>query len=74
MLYSETGSYSGYGFAIPTTIMNKVVSDLKQYGTVQRALIGIQGSDVKNYIDSQKDSGKDIDLGTMEGVYVGKSN
>lgn len=72
MLYSETGSYSGYGFAIPTTIMNKVVSDLKQYGTVQRALIGIQGSDVKNYIDSQKDSGKDIDLGTMEGVYVGK--
>lgn len=39
MLYSETGSYSGYGFAIPTAIMNKVVSDLKQYGTVQRAYL-----------------------------------
>ena len=37
MLYSQTGSYSGYGFAIPTTIMNKVVDDLKKYGTVQRA-------------------------------------
>ena len=53
MLYSETGSYSGYGFAIPTAIMNKVVSDLKQYGTVQRAMIGIQGSDVNNYVDAQ---------------------
>ena len=37
MLYSQTGVYSGYGFAIPTSIMNKVVEDLKQYGTVQRA-------------------------------------
>lgn len=72
MLYSQTGSFSGYGFAIPTSIMNKVVSDLKTYGTVQRAVIGIQGSDVKNYVDSQKDQGKDIDLGTMEGIYVAK--
>ena len=72
MLYSQTGSFSGYGFAIPTSIMNKVVDDLKKYGTVQRAVIGIQGSDVKNYVDSQKDQGKDIDLGTMEGIYVAK--
>lgn len=72
MLYSQTGSFSGYGFAIPTSIMNKVVDDLKKYGTVQRAVIGIQGSDVKNYVDAQKDQGKDIDLGTMEGIYVAK--
>lgn len=70
MLYSETGSYSGYGFAIPTSIMNKVVEDLKKYGTVQRAMIGISGSDVKNYVDMQKDEGKDVDLGTMEGIYI----
>ena len=50
----------------------KVVSDLKTYGTVQRAFIGIQGGDVKNYIDEQKNKGKEIDLGTMEGVYVAK--
>lgn len=72
MLYSQTGSYSGYGFAIPTTIMNKVVDDLKKYGTVQRAFIGIQGLDVKNYVDQQKAQGKEVDLGTMEGIYVGK--
>ena len=72
MLYSQTGSFSGYGFAIPTSIMNKVVDDLKKYGTVQRAVIGIQGQDVKNYVDAQKDQGKDIDLGTMEGIYVAK--
>lgn len=72
MLYSQTGSFSGYGFAIPTSIMNKVVADLKQYGTVQRALIGIQGQDVKNYVDARKDKGEDIDLGTMEGIYVAK--
>lgn len=72
MLYSQTGSFSGYGFAIPTSIMNKVVADLKQYGTVQRALIGIQGQDVKNHVDAKKDKGEDIDLGTMEGIYVAK--
>ena len=72
MLYSQTGSFSGYGFSIPTSIMNKVVDDLKKYGTVQRAVIGIQGQDVKNYVDAQKDKGNDVDLGTMEGIYVAK--
>lgn len=70
MLYSQTGSYSGYGFAIPTTIMVKVVDDLKKYGTVQRAILGIRGGDVLNYINAQKDEKKDVDLGTNEGVYV----
>jgi Do/DeqQ family serine protease len=72
MLYSQTGSYSGYGFAIPTAMMNKVVADLKQYGTVQRAMIGIQGTDVKDYVDRQKEEGNEVDLGTMEGIYVNK--
>ncbi|MBF1524299.1 MAG: Do family serine endopeptidase [Prevotella salivae] len=70
MLYSQTGSYSGYGFAIPTTIMVKVVDDLKKYGTVQRAVLGIRGGDVLNYINAQKDEKKDVDFGTNEGVYV----
>lgn len=72
MLYSQTGSYSGYGFAIPTTIMNKVVADLKKYGNVQRALLGIQGQNAHDYIDMQKENGKDIDLGTNDGIYVAK--
>lgn len=71
MLYSETGSYAGYGFAIPTAIMNKVVDDLKKYGTVQRAFIGIKGQDVNMYLDNLKRQDKDVpDLGTNEGVYV----
>ena len=72
MLYSQTGSYSGYGFAIPTAMMNKVVDDIKQYGTVQRAMIGISGGEVKDYVDSEKEKGNEVDLGTMEGIYVGE--
>ena len=51
VLSSPTGSYAGYGFAIPTSIVTKVVSDLKEYGTVQRAMLGIMGTDVANLSD-----------------------
>ena len=70
MIYSQTGSNIGYGFAIPTTIMNKVVDDIKKYGNVQRAMIGIKGSDVNVYVDSEKEKGNEVDLGTMEGIYI----
>lgn len=70
MIYSQTGQNIGYGFAIPTAIMNKVVDDIKQYGTVQRAMIGIKGSDVSTYVDVEKEKGNELDLGTMEGIYV----
>jgi len=72
MLYSQTGSYSGYGFAIPTAMMNKVVDDIREYGTVQRAILGIMGTDVKNYVDKEKEEGREVDMGTMEGIYVDK--
>lgn len=72
MIYSQTGSYAGYGFAIPTTIMNKVVADLKVYGTVQRAILGVQGQDVDKYIDLEKTKGNTPELGTVKGVYVAK--
>ena len=70
MIWSQTGSNIGYGFAIPTAIMNKVVEDIKKYGTVQRAMIGIKGSDVSTYVDVEKEKGNEIDLGTMEGIYI----
>ncbi len=38
---SRTGSYSGYSFAIPVSIAKKVVDDIKEFGTVQRAFLGI---------------------------------
>ena len=72
MLYSQTGSFSGYGFAIPVSIMTKVVDDLKTYGQVQRALIGVKGMTLHDYIESQKakDEKYKADFGTNEGVYV----
>lgn len=65
MLYSPTGAYSGYGFAIPTSIMTKVVTDLKQYGTVQRALLGIAGVDMgkENAPDDLRKEQKELGIG-----------
>lgn len=74
MIYSQTGSYAGYGFAIPVTIMNKVVDDIKKFGVVQRALLGVSGMDMSNYIDRQREQEKEVDLGTTEGVYVTSVN
>ncbi len=70
MLASPTGSNIGYGFAIPTSIVNKAVEDFKKYGTYQRAMIGIKGSDVAAYVDAEKEKGNEVDLGTMEGIYI----
>lgn len=72
MLYSQTGSFTGYGFAIPVNIMKKIVTDLKSFGTVQRALLGVSGSSLLDYIDAQKskDSKFKADFGTNDGVYV----
>lgn len=72
MLYSQTGSFTGYGFAIPTTIMKKVVTDLQAYGTVQRALLGVSGMTLRDYVDAQKSKDEKFtaDFGTVDGVYV----
>ncbi len=67
-LESPTGTYAGYGFAIPTTIVRKVVTDLKEFGTVQRALLGILGGDVAAM--RQLEENKDKDFGSLDGVYV----
>ena len=73
MLASPTGSNIGYGFAIPTSIVKKAVEDFKKYGNYQRAMIGIQGGSLKDYVDAMKDQDKDVqDYGTMEGVRIDK--
>lgn len=64
VLSSPTGAYAGYGFAIPTSIMTKVIDDLKEFGTVQRAVLGIRGYDLGDERTKEKD------LGTVEGVYI----
>ena len=75
MLYSPTGAYSGYGFAIPTNLMTKVVSDLKQYGTDQRALLGIKGGDFTTDLQMNDEVVEEMEkrmeeLGVKEGILV----
>lgn len=80
VLSSPTGAYAGYGFAIPTSVMTKVVSDLKQYGTVQRALLGVKGTSLAGDGDMMSDqpidksgatlSDKRKEFGVVDGVWV----
>ena len=65
-IFSQTGNYTGYSFAVPTSIVAKVISDLRQYGTVQRAVMGIAFQEINSEFARQK--GIDI----LEGVYVSK--
>lgn len=55
MIYSSTGNYAGISFAIPTTIVHKVVNDLKEYGTVQRAVLGIVGTNINSSVTEKYD-------------------
>ncbi len=61
---SRTGSYTGYSFAVPVTIVKKVVNDLMEFGEVQRALIGVNISDVNAEI------AENLKLENVEGIYV----
>lgn len=73
VLYSPTGSYSGCGFSIPTSIMTKVIADLKQYGAVQRARLGVEGAALDNdgQMMSPELKKKADELGATEGFLVG---
>ena len=64
-LISETGNYAGCSFAVPSSIVAKVVSDIKQYGNVQRAILGVRISDINEAMAKEKN------LTTKEGVYIG---
>jgi serine protease Do len=52
---SNTGSYNGYGFAVPANIVSKVVTDLIAYGAVQRGWLGIQVQSVSNELVKERD-------------------
>jgi Do/DeqQ family serine protease len=61
---SPTGSYTGYGFAIPANIVSKVVEDIMKYGVVQRAYLGVMIRDIDGNFEKEKH------LDVSEGVYV----
>lgn len=68
LIKSQTGSYVGYSFAIPESIVRKVVVDLKEYGVVQRAMLGIQFRVVdQDFLDTE---GKELGIKDLGGAYV----
>lgn len=67
-IFSQTGNYAGYSFAIPASIVSKVIGDLKEYGAVQRAVMGVMFQEIT--ADFAKSKGIEI----LEGVYVAQVN
>lgn len=61
---SNTGSFAGYSFAIPSNLVKKVVEDLKEYGSVQRAFIGISIRNIDEELAKEKS------IADLNGVYV----
>ena len=61
---SPTGAYSGYGFAVPTNIVQKVVEDLIEFGVVQRGVLGVMIRSVDGDLKREKE------LDVINGVYV----
>lgn len=66
-IYSQTGNFAGYSFAVPTSIVKKVVTDIKQYGTVQRAFLGVLFSELTPQLAKDKNI-----TATANGLYVGE--
>lgn len=63
-IISQTGSYAGYSFAVPSNIVKKIVSDLIDFGAVKRAKLGISMSGIDEKI------AKEMKLSSLDGVYV----
>lgn len=67
-ILTETGSYEGYSFAIPSNLARKVINDLKEYGEVRRAILGIRIQDVTETIAQQ------LKLNEVAGVLIDSIN
>ena len=61
---SQTGSYVGYSFAVPSNITRKVVEDILEFGNVQRAILGVQ------ILNSNSNEARELGVDQIQGVYV----
>lgn len=61
---SQTGSYVGYAFAVPSNIVRKIVEDIMEYGDVQQGILGISGGNINPKV------AKEIGINESQGVYV----
>lgn len=63
-IISQTGSYAGYSFAVPSNIVKRITDDLMDYGTVHRARLGIVMLPINDEI------AKELKLSSVNGVYI----
>lgn len=63
-IISQTGSYTGYSFAVPSNIVRKIVTDLIDFGSVKRAILGVTMTPVTEKI------AKEMKLSSLSGVYI----
>jgi serine protease Do len=61
---SQTGSYEGYGFAIPVNLAKKVLNDIQKYGSVKRGLVGV------SFTELNPDAAQQLNINTTVGLYV----
>ncbi len=66
MISSQTGSYVGYSFAVPSNITKKIIEDLMEFGNVQRGILGVEGSELNSR------ASKELGVDDTEGFYIGK--
>ncbi len=68
MISSQTGSYVGYSFAVPSNITRKIIEDIMEFGNVQRGILGVEGGELNSF------ASKELGVKQTEGFYVNKVN
>ena len=64
MISSQTGSYVGYSFAIPSNITRKIIEDIMEFGNVQRGILGVEGGELNS------SASKELGIKETEGFYI----
>lgn len=67
MISSQTGSYVGYSFAVPSNITRKIIQDIMEYGNVQRGILGVEGAELNGA------TSKEFGIKETQGFYIKKT-
>jgi serine protease Do len=66
MISSQTGSYVGYSFAVPSNITRKIIEDIMEFGNVQRGILGVEGGELNSK------ASKELGINDTEGFYINR--
>ncbi|CAM3895481.1 serine protease [Flavobacterium branchiophilum] len=66
MISSQTGSYIGYSFAVPSNIARKIIEDIMEFGNVQRGILGVEGNELSG------NASKELGIKASQGFYIKK--